>query len=68
MVKAFCNVFEETGYFAGLYINRSPLQTYITKDVASRYALWIAEYGAKCNYNGTYGMWQHSSTGKVKLP
>lgn len=65
MVKAFCNVLEETGYFAGLYISRSPLQTYITKDVASRYALWIAEYGAKCNYNGTYGMWQHSSTGKV---
>lgn len=65
MVKAFCNALEEAGYFAGLYISRSPLQTYITKDVASRYALWIAEYGSKCNYGGTYGMWQYSSTGKV---
>ena len=30
-----------------------------------RYALWIAEYNSKCNYGGTYGMWQYSSTGKV---
>lgn len=65
MVKEFCNALEAAGYFAGLYISRSPLQTYITKEVASRYALWIAEYNSKCNYSGTYGMWQYSSTGKV---
>ncbi|BFK55838.1 glycoside hydrolase [Ruminococcus sp. AF16-50] len=65
MVKTFCTALEEAGYFAGLYISRSPLQTYITNDVARRYALWIAEYNSKCNYGGTYGMWQYSSTGKV---
>lgn len=65
MVKEFCNALEAAGYFAGLYISRSPLQTYITKEVASRYALWIAEYNSKCNYSCTYGMWQYSSTGKV---
>lgn len=65
MVKAFCSAIEKAGYFAGLYMSRSPLQTYITKDVASRYALWIAEYNSKCNYSGTYGMWQYSSSGKV---
>lgn len=65
MVTAFCSVLEEAGYFAGLYISRSPLQTHITDEVAKRYALWIAEYNSKCNYNGSYGMWQHSSTGKV---
>lgn len=64
LVKAFCNALEEAGYFAGLYISRSPLQTYITNDVARRYALWIAEYGSSCNYSGKYGMWQYSSTGK----
>lgn len=63
--KTFCTALEEAGYFAGLYISRSPLQTYITNDVARRYALWIAEYNSKCNYGGTYGMWQYSSTGKV---
>ena len=65
LVTAFCSELEKAGYFAGLYISRSPLQQYITADVASRYALWIAEYGNKCNYNGTYGMWQYSSEGKV---
>jgi len=65
LVTAFCSELEKAGYFAGLYISRSPLQQYITAEVASRYALWIAEYGNKCNYNGTYGMWQYSSEGKV---
>ena len=65
IVKAFCNGLEKNGYFAGLYISRSPLQTYISSDVAKRYALWIAEYNSKCNYDGEYGIWQYSSTGKV---
>jgi GH25 family lysozyme M1 (1,4-beta-N-acetylmuramidase) len=56
---------EEAGYYAGLYISRSPLQTYISDTVAKRYALWIAEYASKCNYSGSYGMWQYSSSGKV---
>ncbi|WP_294409270.1 GH25 family lysozyme [uncultured Ruminococcus sp.] len=65
LVKTFCNALESAGYWAGLYISRSPLQQYISTDVAKRYALWVAEYGSRCNYGGTYGMWQYSSTGKV---
>lgn len=66
MVEAFCGALEEAGYFAGLYISRSPLQSYITETVANRYALWIAEYDVtKPQYNGEYGMWQYSSTGRV---
>lgn len=65
MVRAFCGRLEDNGYFAGLYISRIPLQTYISPDVASSYSLWIAEYGAKCNYGGLYGMWQYSSTGRI---
>lgn len=65
IVKAFCGELEKHGYFAGLYISRSPLQTYISSDVANRYALWVAEYASKLNYSGSVGMWQYSSTGKV---
>lgn len=65
MVKTFCGEMEKAGYFAGLYISRSPLQCYITAEVAGRYALWVAEYGSKCNYGGSYGMWQYSSEGRV---
>ena len=65
LVTAFCGELEKAGYFAGLYISRSPLQNYITAEVADRYALWVAEYGSKCNYGGSYGMWQYSSVGRV---
>lgn len=65
MVKAFCDTLENAGYFSGLYISRSPLQSYISTDVAGRYSLWVAEYGSKCNYDGLYGMWQYSSTGRI---
>lgn len=65
LVKAFCSELEKAGYFAGLYISRSPLQTYISDDVKKRYALWIAEYNSKLNYSGSYGIWQNSGTGRV---
>lgn len=65
MIKAFCNSIEDGGFWAGLYCSRSPLTQYISESVRKRYALWVAEYGSVCNYNGTYGMWQKSSTGSI---
>ncbi len=65
MVSEFCGRLEKAGYFAGLYISRYPLENYITEAVAKRYTLWIAEYGQKLNYNGSYGMWQYTNTGTV---
>ena len=65
MCKAFCDTLEQAGYYAGIYISRSPAQTMLTSEVAKRYALWLAEYGSKCNYSGSYGIWQYSSTGKI---
>lgn len=65
LVKAFCGELEKCGYFAGLYISRSPLQSYISGDIAKRYTLWVAEYANKLNYSGAYAMWQYSSTGKI---
>lgn len=65
LVKAFCDALEKAKYFAGFYTGRYAIQHYFTEDVAKRYALWLAEWGSKVNYSGSYGMWQHSSTGKV---
>ena len=65
LVTAFCDALEKAGYFAGLYISRSPLEQYITRDVAKKYTLWVAEYGGKLNYDGEYGIWQNSSTWRV---
>lgn len=65
LVTAFCTALEKAGYFAGLYISRSPLQTHITKEVAERFTLWLAEYGSRLNYSGKYGIWQYSSAGRI---
>lgn len=65
MVRAFCDVLEKAGYWAGLYTSRSPLGTHIEDDIKTRYTLWIAEYGSKLNYSGFVGIWQHSCKGSV---
>lgn len=65
LVRTFCNELEENDWFAGLYTSRYPLQHYISRDVASRYAVWVAEYNPTLNYRGNYGIWQYSSTGRV---
>lgn len=64
MCEAFCHTLEKAGCCAGIYISRSYAQTMLEKSVADKYALWIAEYGGKCNYSGKYGMWQYTSTAK----
>lgn len=65
VVNAFCGELEKNGYFAGLYISRSPLERFISESTTKKYALWVAEYNSKCRYKGDYGMWQYSSKGKV---
>lgn len=65
IVDNFCSELQKNGYYVGLYMSRSPLQSKITDSVAKKYTLWVAEYGSKCNYGGDYGMWQYTSAGKV---
>ena len=65
MCEAFCGELEKQGWFAGIYMSRSPAQTMLTEQTASRYALWLAEYGTSLNWSGAVGMWQNSSTGRV---
>lgn len=62
--KAFCGELEKAKYFAGIYISRSPAQQYLPADVGDKYALWLAEYGGRLNWQGSVGMWQNSSTGR----
>lgn len=65
LVTAFCDTIEKAGYYAGLYVSRSVLGNYVSASVASKYALWIAQYAARCTYSGDFGMWQYSESGNV---
>ncbi len=64
IVTAFCDRIEERGYFAMYYSNQNFLETYLSRDLNRRYALWFARYGSR--YDGIdYGIWQYTSTGSI---
>lgn len=65
VVDIFCSTIEKAGYWAGLYMSKSPLESLIDVPVRNKYALWIAQWGDRCTYTGNYGMWQSSEKGVV---
>ena len=66
IAQAFLETVEKAGYFVGLYMSKSPLETYITQEIRQRYAVWVAHYGVtKTSYSGQFGMWQKSDSGSV---
>lgn len=65
IIKAFADILEVAGYWVGVYIYRAAAQQYLTERTRTRYAMAIAEYASKLNYDGPYGIWQNSSTWRV---
>lgn len=65
MAKAFLDILEQAGYYAGMYCSSSYLNNYFTDEVKNRYTIWVAHYGvSKPSYSG-HDIWQYSSTGIV---
>ena len=66
MAKAFLDILENAGYYAGLYASKSHLENYFTEDILRRYTVWVAHYGvSKTSYKYPFDMWQYSSDGSV---
>lgn len=61
VTRAFVKVLEDAGYWVGIYTYRAAMG-YFPADIKDKKAMAIAEYGAKLNYSGQYGIWQNSST------
>lgn len=65
--KAFCQTIQNSGYKAGIYANKTWLNSYINVAELSNYKIWLAQYAAAPTYNKSrYDMWQYSSKGTVK--
>lgn len=66
MCRAFCEIIENAGYWAGIYSNKNWATNIISgAELGKDYTYWIAQYNDKCTYNGPYAIWQYSSSGKV---
>ena len=63
--KAFCQTIQSAGYTAGIYANKTWLETKMDAGALSAYKIWLAQYAAEPTYGGRYDMWQYQATGKV---
>lgn len=59
MCRAFLDVLEDAGYYAGLYASKDWLVNWVYDKQLTAYDKWVAQYAPKCTYQGAYGMWQH---------
>lgn len=63
--KAFCQTIQNGGYTAGIYANKTWLESKIDAGSLSAYKIWLAQYASKPTYKGRYDLWQYRSTGSV---
>ena len=63
--KAFCQTIQNGGYTAGIYANKTWLESKIDTGSLSAYKIWLAQYAASPTYKGRYDLWQYRSTGSV---
>lgn len=62
----FCETMEAAGYYCGIYASDvSGFGDRLDLKKLAKFDKWVARYGSKPTNTTEYGMWQHSSTGKV---
>lgn len=65
-ISVFCSELEKAGYFAGFYTSKSVAENLIHKEIADRFACWIAQWNSTDDYKGQHGVWQYSDAGRVR--
>jgi len=65
IAQAFCDTIEAAGYKAAIYANKNWFDNYLTDPVFHKWDKWVAQYNNKCDYTGSYSMWQCTSKGTV---
>ncbi len=66
IAKAFCKEIKAKGYQPMIYANKSFLSEVLDgKTLGKTYPIWLANYATKTTYDGSFYIWQFSSTGKI---
>ena len=65
VARTFCEKVRAAGYFVGIYCNKYFARDELYASRLSDFHFWIAEYNSKCTYDGEYGMWQYTETGRI---
>ncbi len=65
VAKAFCDELEQADFFVGIYANLDWWENRLTDPVFENWVRWVAQYYTRCEYTGSYGMWQYTSSASV---
>ena len=66
LIKTFCDKMNAANYISGIYANSNWYTTKFNLNQLKKYEKWVAHWEVSSpGYDGAYGMWQYSSTGKV---
>lgn len=65
VIKAYCETIRNSGYTAGVYANKTWLNSYMNVGELSSYKIWLAQYNSTVTYSGRYDLWQYSDKGKI---
>lgn len=60
----YCSEVERAGYYVGIYSNKAFLDSRLYWERIKKYDIWIAHWNKNVNYNGKYGMHQHTNKGQ----
>lgn len=66
VIKAYCETIRNSGYTAGVYANKTWLNSYMNAGKLNSYKIWLAQYNTTPTYGGKYDLWQYTSKGQVK--
>ena len=62
----FCDRVEKAGYYAMIYACKDWLDNRLNNPKLDRFDKWLAQWSKKPTYNKPFGIWQYTSTGKIK--
>lgn len=65
VVNKFCETIEKAGYFVGIYSGKYWFRDNMDMSVLNRYTIWLAQWTNKPDYEGDFGLWQYTDSGKV---
>lgn len=65
IAEVFCNKIQEAGYDVGIYANLDWLENRLIDPRFDQWEKWVAQYNYRCDYEGSYSMWQCTSEGRV---
>ena len=65
VIKAYCETLRNSGYTAGVYANKTWLESYMNVGELGSYKIWLAQYNTAPTYAGRIDLWQYTSKGSV---